>query len=229
MWKKILTDDSGLVTGIFFQDSPMKRFFDKYPELLLLDATYKLTNTHMPLHVMLCVGPNGESEIVPQFFKDLTAAIGCMRHEREQALLTATDKVCVRHYAADSVQAQFSSALTPFATSVVLQQLQLAEANQQQLPSTVTLTACFRQRQLACLAVICWHTARIKVETYSRWKASGHAGSKQTPCQVDVVCARLLGRPLAEHLWHSIRSTLLHCLRIPEMQAAWATSHSASL
>jgi len=121
MWKKILTDDSGLVTGIFFQDSPMKRFFDKYPELLLLVATYKLTNTHMPLHVMLCVGPNGESEIVPQFFKDLTAAIGCMRHEREQALLTATDKVCVRGYAADSLQAQFSSALTPFATSFSLQ------------------------------------------------------------------------------------------------------------
>ena len=75
---------------------------------------------------------------LPQFFKDLTAAIGCMRHEREQALLTATDKVCVRQYAADSVQAQFSSALTPYATSLVLQQLQLAEANQQQLPSAVT-------------------------------------------------------------------------------------------
>ena len=29
---------------------------------------------------------------LPQFFKDLTAAIGCMRHEREQALLTALTK-----------------------------------------------------------------------------------------------------------------------------------------
>jgi len=80
---------------------------------------------------------------LPQFFKDLTAAIGCMRHERVQALLTATDKVCVRPYSADSVQAQFSSALTSFATRLVLQQLQLAEANQPQLPLTVAHNACF--------------------------------------------------------------------------------------
>jgi len=32
-----------------------------------IDATYKLTNTRMPLYVMLCVGSNGESEIVAVF------------------------------------------------------------------------------------------------------------------------------------------------------------------
>jgi len=45
----------------------MKAFFDKYPELILMDSTYKLNNLRMPLCVMLCIGPNGESEIVAIF------------------------------------------------------------------------------------------------------------------------------------------------------------------
>ncbi|XP_047142204.1 uncharacterized protein LOC124816611 [Hydra vulgaris] len=45
----------------------MKRFFSLYPELILMDATYKLTNLRMPLYIMLAVGPNGESEIVTIF------------------------------------------------------------------------------------------------------------------------------------------------------------------
>jgi len=45
----------------------MKAFFNKYPELILIDSTYKLNNLRMPLYVMLCIGPNGESEIVAVF------------------------------------------------------------------------------------------------------------------------------------------------------------------
>ena len=60
----IETTDDGTVNVIYFQDADMKRFFDKYPELILLDATYKLTNVRMALYVMMCIGPNGESEIV---------------------------------------------------------------------------------------------------------------------------------------------------------------------
>ena len=41
---------------------------------MLLDATYKLTNVRMALYVMLCVGPNGESEIVAVF---LTSCEDC--------------------------------------------------------------------------------------------------------------------------------------------------------
>jgi len=63
----IETTDDGTVNVIYFQDADMKRFFDKYPELILLDATYKLTNVRMALYVMMCIGPNGESEIVAVF------------------------------------------------------------------------------------------------------------------------------------------------------------------
>lgn len=38
--------------------------FDAYPELLLIDATYKLNDLQMPLYVLMIVDGNGESEIV---------------------------------------------------------------------------------------------------------------------------------------------------------------------
>ena len=38
--------------------------FEAYPELILLDATYKLNDLHMPLYVMMNVDGNGESEII---------------------------------------------------------------------------------------------------------------------------------------------------------------------
>ena len=290
---EIITDSDGAVTSIFFQDGHMKKFFSLYPELLMLDATYKLTNVRMPLYVMLCVGPNGESEIVavfltvredaptlcealdrfksrnphwnnictvmtdkdlaereavkqkfpqvalmlclfhvlramsrevttskmsiteeqrgralqalqglayaksdeeynslresfrtsmpqtvvqyyeanwhtcrhewvlcwqrqnvtfgertnnrlesvnkrlkaviksgsslPNFFKDLIAMLACMRMERHHTILSVTDKVSVKHYPVGSAQSKFSAALTPFACSLVLKQLKLAE------------------------------------------------------------------------------------------------------
>ena len=38
--------------------------FQSYPELLFIDATYKLNDLYMPLYVLLCIDGNGESEIV---------------------------------------------------------------------------------------------------------------------------------------------------------------------
>ena len=42
----------------------MKDTFKSYPEILFIDATYKLNDLHMPLYVLLTVDGNGESEIV---------------------------------------------------------------------------------------------------------------------------------------------------------------------
>lgn len=64
---EISTDDNGVVTSIFYQDGPMRKFFSLYPEVLLVDATYKLTNVRMLVYVLLGIGPNGESEIVAVF------------------------------------------------------------------------------------------------------------------------------------------------------------------
>ncbi|CAC5418308.1 unnamed protein product [Mytilus coruscus] len=41
----------------------MQNIFDKYPEVLLIDTTYKLNDLRLPLLVLMCVDGNGESEI----------------------------------------------------------------------------------------------------------------------------------------------------------------------
>ena len=53
-----------MLQAIFFQTQEMKVTFRSYPELLFIDATYKLNDLRMPLYVILAVDGNGESEIV---------------------------------------------------------------------------------------------------------------------------------------------------------------------
>ena len=50
--------------GLFFQDEKMQTVYRLFPELLMIDATYKLTELRMPLFVFLAVDGNGNSEIV---------------------------------------------------------------------------------------------------------------------------------------------------------------------
>ena len=42
----------------------MREIYRKYPELLFIDATYKLNELRMPLYVLLVEDGNGESHIV---------------------------------------------------------------------------------------------------------------------------------------------------------------------
>ena len=42
----------------------MQKVFESYPELLLVDATYKLNDLNMPLYVLMSVDGTGEREIV---------------------------------------------------------------------------------------------------------------------------------------------------------------------
>lgn len=55
------------ITGIYFQDDRMTQMFEKFPELLLYDTTYKMNNRDIPLTLQLCVDGNGETEIVNMF------------------------------------------------------------------------------------------------------------------------------------------------------------------
>ncbi len=38
----VVVSDNNVLQGIFFQDEEMKQAFSAYPELLCIDATYKL-------------------------------------------------------------------------------------------------------------------------------------------------------------------------------------------
>lgn len=64
---KFFNNEKNELTGIFFQDSIMKCVFQGYPEVLMIDATYKLNKFRMPLYVLLAIDGNGLSEIVGIF------------------------------------------------------------------------------------------------------------------------------------------------------------------
>ena len=60
-------DEKNVFTGLHFQDKLMKYYYESYPEVLMVDATYKLNQLRMPLYLMLIVDGLGQSEIVSVF------------------------------------------------------------------------------------------------------------------------------------------------------------------
>ena len=63
----LVNSDNDLDGIFFFQDEGMKQAFAGYPELLCIDATYKLLELRLPLYIMLAEDGNGQSEIVHAF------------------------------------------------------------------------------------------------------------------------------------------------------------------
>ena len=53
----------GVLTGLLFQDHVMKSVYLSYPEVLLVDATYKLTDLRMPVYIFMAIDGNGQGEI----------------------------------------------------------------------------------------------------------------------------------------------------------------------
>ena len=52
------------VMGIFFQDKQMMEVFAKFPEVLLVDATYKVNRRDMPLYSIVIIDGNMENQSV---------------------------------------------------------------------------------------------------------------------------------------------------------------------
>uniref|UniRef100_A0A1X7VH59 ZSWIM1/3 RNaseH-like domain-containing protein n=1 Tax=Amphimedon queenslandica TaxID=400682 RepID=A0A1X7VH59_AMPQE len=63
----VVANEDSLLTGIFFQDKEMKDMFAAYPEILFIDATYRLLQIRFPVYLLLCEDGNGQSEIVAVF------------------------------------------------------------------------------------------------------------------------------------------------------------------
>ena len=61
---KVLQDDKNVLFCIYFQTKSWQNTFEQFPELILIDATYKLNNLNMPLYVIMAVDGNGEREVV---------------------------------------------------------------------------------------------------------------------------------------------------------------------
>lgn len=62
-----ISKEDNSLKGIYIQDARMKKYFELYPEVVLMDATYKLINRRMPLFIMLVIDGNGESQIAALF------------------------------------------------------------------------------------------------------------------------------------------------------------------
>lgn len=59
----MLSEETNTLEGIFIQDQRMQNYFERYPEVVIMDATYKLNDRRMPLFVMVIIDGNGESQI----------------------------------------------------------------------------------------------------------------------------------------------------------------------
>ena len=68
---EVFTDSDNTLMGIMFQDGIMKTVFSAYPELLLVDATYKLNDLRMPVYLLMSIDGNGQGEIILVFLTQL--------------------------------------------------------------------------------------------------------------------------------------------------------------
>ena len=57
-------NEENVVQAIYFQTEEMTKTFAAFPELLFVDATYKLNDLRMPVYIMLVEDGNGKTEIV---------------------------------------------------------------------------------------------------------------------------------------------------------------------
>ena len=59
----IFSDEENTFTGILFQDSLMKSSFASYPEVLMIDTTYRLNELRMSLYLMIVLDGNGKAKL----------------------------------------------------------------------------------------------------------------------------------------------------------------------
>ena len=60
---EVTVNGENVLSGIYFQDKIMRETYQRYPEILFVDATHKLNELRMPLYVLLVEDGNGESHI----------------------------------------------------------------------------------------------------------------------------------------------------------------------
>lgn len=61
---EVSKDDNDVLSSVYFQTQEWRNMYTHFPELILIDATYKLNNLRMPLYIMMVVDGNGESEVI---------------------------------------------------------------------------------------------------------------------------------------------------------------------
>lgn len=60
----VCADEEDTLRGLLFQDDCMKDYLRSFPEVLFVDAMYKLLDIRLPIYLILCEDSMGNSEIV---------------------------------------------------------------------------------------------------------------------------------------------------------------------
>ena len=63
----IIVDEEEKFKGLLYQDAYMRNMYMKFPEVMLVDATYKRLDLRLPVYLLLVVDGNGLSEIIRLF------------------------------------------------------------------------------------------------------------------------------------------------------------------
>ena len=88
-----VVEDGGTACGLFFQDLEMRNAYEKFPELLLMDSTYKLVDIRTPVFTILTVDSFGRGVPLAVFLvtNETTHMIGALlRVFREHNAAAAT-------------------------------------------------------------------------------------------------------------------------------------------
>ena len=64
---EIMVDEEKNFKGLLYQDTYMRNMYMKFPEVMLVDATYKLLDLRIPVYLLLMIDGNCFSEIIGLF------------------------------------------------------------------------------------------------------------------------------------------------------------------
>jgi len=64
---EVIVDEDNNFKGLVYQDECMHSMYNKFPEMIMVDATYKLLDLRMPLYLLLAIDGDWSSEIVGLF------------------------------------------------------------------------------------------------------------------------------------------------------------------
>ena len=91
---ELVLEQSNELVAIAYQDVKMRRLQSRFPELLLLDATYKLIDLRMPLYALMVVDGNSESVVV---------GLWIVANE-ERAIISGLVDIFIRYKDTDSIK-----------------------------------------------------------------------------------------------------------------------------
>lgn len=63
----VVVDEENNFKSLFYQDAHMQNIYTHFPEILLVDAMYKLLDLRMPVYLLMGIDGDGLSEVVAMF------------------------------------------------------------------------------------------------------------------------------------------------------------------